>query len=430
MSKKKPIDKLAINHADRGRLVYDPVAKTGQIVDSTGRVAHSSLSRHPEKGTNVRVIGESQCEDLNPLFIGPPGQGETRRVAIQGSTGPFSDLRVLYVPLAKEMEAAAEMVRVAYANTKMHAPNWVQQDSKGGSYMYHGHGCIPGPQTKSYVWGTNKKGNPRKRPRPYVLGLDDDERKDNLLFDVMCAAGNAMGIAAVELNKNFRGVLDEAHHKVCRMGTFWEDYFMHPTRDMQLLGERCYTLAKKRRVRGVIPSHAVAVRLEGLVGLHCDVDDAPRSMPMIYLARRGCGRNKMSDLLVFENRHGGACLRIQTECPGHMCVVILDASKHLHANVQPPKSNGTMNSDFIRIVPCCKRGIDECTDCVAAGMPSDGSGGPEYAYAGQNWVPPHRPNQQEALNDEEERSVYEAEERNLNYGKRRKRSKKPRPKSK
>ena len=106
------------------------------------------------------------------------------------------------------------------------------------------------------------------------------------------------------------------------------------------------------------------------------------------VARPGSVRNKSSDLLVFESRYGGASLRIQTECPNHMCIVMFDGSKHLHSNVHG--TDTLTNNEFIRIVPYCKKGIDEYTNCVAAGMPSGGNGGPEHACAGQNWVPPQR----------------------------------------
>lgn len=78
--------------------------------------------------------------------------------------------------------------------------------------------------------------------------------------------------------------------------------------------------------------HALPIRLQ-LCALHLDFDDAHRlhGCPLIYALHleegvelpQGQEARPMphSDLIVFERGDGGRCVRVQTACPHHVCVV-------------------------------------------------------------------------------------------------------------
>ena len=78
--------------------------------------------------------------------------------------------------------------------------------------------------------------------------------------------------------------------------------------------------------------HALPIRLQ-LCALHLDFDDAHRlhGCPLIYALHleegvelpQGQEARPMphSDLVVFERGDGGRCVRVQTACPHHVCVV-------------------------------------------------------------------------------------------------------------
>jgi hypothetical protein len=77
---------------------------------------------------------------------------------------------------------------------------------------------------------------------------------------------------------------------------------------------------------------------------------------------------RASDLVVFEHSCGGRCVRIQTACPHHVCVVIMESDKHMHCNVFPDcdslKVDTLPGVALLRLVPYSRRGIDAFIEAV------------------------------------------------------------------
>ena len=71
-----------------------------------------------------------------------------------------------------------------------------------------------------------------------------------------------------------------------------------------------------------------------------------------------------TDLVVFECSSGGRCVRIQTACLHHVCVVAFCSHKQLHGNVFPSNMSPESSEGLalLRVVPYARRGIDAfCT---------------------------------------------------------------------
>ena len=70
------------------------------------------------------------------------------------------------------------------------------------------------------------------------------------------------------------------------------------------------------------------------------------------------------DLVIFEGRDGGRCVRVQTGCPHHVCVVMLHSDQSLHCNLERegPCVPGTV---LLRLVPYARLGIDSFAAAVA-----------------------------------------------------------------
>lgn len=414
-----PIEKLPMQNKHRGRLKYQPHEKRGKVANNSGKVVRECLSSHPEKGANVPIITEKDATVLNPLFIAPPPKGEVRRVKIEGR-GDWKDLSVLFVPKSEEMEKATAVLCEQYDHIAKVAPEHVKQDDKGGKYVSHGFGCHPGKHTTHYLWGTNSKGEPKSNPRPHLLGVTGNEKKDALLDSFMDTTAAVMGLAAKDISNHFPGILRDMSDRVRGKGTLMEDVFVYPRPEKQVSGSK-----RKGGAESIIPSHAVAVRLEGLVGFHADTDDAPRDMgsPMIY-SSRGRKRNRASDLIIFADRYGGTCVRVQVQCEHHTCYVMFDASKHPHSNILQDQDACLGGQKFVRIVPYCKQNIDNYLECYSHGMPSDGVGGPQYHYRGQSWAPARkRTRPTTALTEGEQIAVHAREERLLSLRSSRQRAK-------
>ena len=73
-----------------------------------------------------------------------------------------------------------------------------------------------------------------------------------------------------------------------------------------------------------------------------------------------------SDLVVFEHTNGGRCVRVQTACPHHVCVVIFCSDRCLHGNVFPDsmKPTQTTGLGLLRLVPFGRKGIDMFAEAV------------------------------------------------------------------
>lgn len=210
-----------------------------------------------------------------------------------------------------------------------------------------------------------------------MLGVSKSEESNEMLGRLMHGVARVMGWTAKHLSFNFPGLLADIASKVRKRGTHIEDAFMFPTQEMQT-GRP--TQGQRRGAETAIPSHAVAIRMEGLVGLHRDQADAPRKRgaPMLYKWRGGIDDLPSSrplpssDLLVAERHDGGACLRIQVACRYHLVVVSMDASKHPHANVYPNSGKEPDHAfRLIRIVPYCQKNIDICMDYMESKIPKE-----------------------------------------------------------
>lgn len=81
--------------------------------------------------------------------------------------------------------------------------------------------------------------------------------------------------------------------------------------------------------------------------LHLDTDDGERlhGSPLLYALLCEIERYEgvdpphplpASDLVVFEHGRGGRCVRVQTACLHHVCIVIMRSDLRLHCNVRSP----------------------------------------------------------------------------------------------
>jgi len=91
-----------------------------------------------------------------------------------------------------------------------------------------------------------------------------------------------------------------------------------------------------------------------IVGLHFDGGDLSTSHPLVYIPRGGKhgrgGKVDDTELLVAESRVGGNYVVIETNVPGHVCIVVLNSAEMLHGLIA---GNGEGDSDAYttRIIP-------------------------------------------------------------------------------
>ena len=371
---KKPIQTLPLKYKERGKI--EKVGNTYRIVGKDGTVVNDSLQRHHDN-ESVPIITWENAEALNPLKIVAPPKGEIRRVKLGGTNSPFRDVRILFVPTTEDLRKRADEVDELFSEARRNNPKLFMEDTKaGGKYIRHGIGSMPGRHTSSLT----VPGETKKNVRPFVLGLHKRPEDNIMLKKIMFKVARMMGWAAERISKNFPGLLKDISKKVRRKGMEHEDAFMFPTQYMQL--GRGPKRGECRGAETAIPSHAVAVRMDGLVGLHCDDADSKRKKgaPMLYVmgAKKKVDPHKVdphplpnTDLLISATKDGGACVRVQTACPHHMAVICFNAADHLHSNFFENDGTEPLCKEMflVRIVPYCKEGIDRYMDAFEATMP-------------------------------------------------------------
>jgi len=75
-----------------------------------------------------------------------------------------------------------------------------------------------------------------------------------------------------------------------------------------------------------------------IVGLHIDTGDVSTMQPLVYIPRGGKkgvgGRVCNTELIVCEGRNGGKFVRIETNIPGYVCIVLLNSAESLHGIIE------------------------------------------------------------------------------------------------
>ncbi|KAL1506953.1 hypothetical protein AB1Y20_007817 [Prymnesium parvum] len=398
--------------ADRAAwLHFDHTVQQGTIFDQEGRriagvlydpetegaIEGSELNPHPDPRSRhsidkfpARVLTEANVDDdLRAPLLTPPTQGEGSAWQVIGSDGQIV-CRVLYLSkesnganghasLARDIsDAAVRAVAVALEKGEFRA-----DEKTGGCYLVAGNGCLQTNPPPPMVNVTRPDGSKASLVIPYRRV---DSFKPHVEAAVSCVAP-LMGYVADAISQTFPFVLEDLAAMV-RFHPVVHDTFMYPSHEQQRQG-----LAEHNGSGGSIAAHQLAMRLSGhfsatpavharahlqQCALHVDTNDAPRlhGSPLIYtvLCEEGVDLNddmkdrpmRAADLVVFEHEHGGSCVRIQTGCLHHICVVMFASEKHVHANVFPDslEIKSPAGLALLRVVPYGRRGIDDFVNTV------------------------------------------------------------------
>lgn len=103
---------------------------------------------------------------------------------------------------------------------------------------------------------------------------------------------------------------------------------------------------------------------ESCVALHADSGDVSCMHPLVYIPQGGSkglgGVVKSSDLLVCEHATGGKSIRIVTNEPDVVCIVILNSRECLHGLIKQDdwSSDNDPSAYITRIIPYITNGVD------------------------------------------------------------------------
>lgn len=304
----------------------------------------------------------------------PSGQRRSMRHAKRQrkGTGGHSDA----APVEDVRGLGAAAVRaVARA---LDAGDYTDDEKTGGGYAVAGNGCMATAPPPPMVHSTRSDGN----PQPHIIPYTRVDTSKPLVQEAVADAAPLMGYVAEKIGQVFPETTTGLAAAVRRHPVVG-DTFMCPSHEQQRKG-----LPANDGDAGSICAHQLAMRLAGELpshrnlrkrarhqhcALHLDTDDArrPHGSPLVYalLCEEGVQLDgeraerpmKASDLVVFEHGSGGRCVRIQTACPDHVCVVILASDQHLHCNVFPDSLEvpTTPGVALLRLVPYGRQGIDD-----------------------------------------------------------------------
>ena len=251
----------------------------------------------------------------------------------------------------------------------------------GGGYAVAGNGCMQMYPAPPMVYTQDPEGG----VTPHVIPYTRKPTFKPLVQLAVAAVAPLMGYVAERVGKFFPETTTGLAAAVRRKRVVG-DTFMYPTHEQQRRG-----LRPNDSDAGSIAAHQLAMRLAGHLhgmenlrrrahhqhcAIHLDSDDAEREhgCPLTYALyhERGVVLSgemaarpmRLSDLVVFEHKNGGRCVRIQTACQHHIAVVILSSETHLHANVFPDSLQDGGQAEtppgiaLLRLVPYARKGID------------------------------------------------------------------------
>ena len=375
----------------------------GSVVEQSGYSAEGTeLHAHPDQraktggvaSVRARVLTDDNVDvDLDAPFVGPPAPGEERAWLVQGADETVV-CKVCYIPIAPppappEGDAGrrggprlGELVSTAVGAVvaAFNAGAYEVDEKTGGGYVVGGNAC-------------QQKAPPRPTVRDsagtaHVIPYRRVATFTNAVSKAVAAVAPLMGRCAEHLAEYFPAVLEGLaarvrHHPVCG------DTFMFPTHEQQREG-----LGANNTDSGSVAAHQLAMRLAGTLttmsesvcnrasyqccALHVDTDDGerPAGSPLIYALLREQGVKlstedearpmRASDLIIFEGADGGRCVRIQTGCLHHVCVVVFRSERHLHGNVFPPelRVESPVGLALLRLVPYARKPIDALCDAA------------------------------------------------------------------
>eukprot|EP00322_Chrysochromulina_rotalis_P000601 CAMPEP_0115873706 /NCGR_PEP_ID=MMETSP0287-20121206/24138_1 /TAXON_ID=412157 /ORGANISM="Chrysochromulina rotalis, Strain UIO044" /LENGTH=940 /DNA_ID=CAMNT_0003328783 /DNA_START=355 /DNA_END=3178 /DNA_ORIENTATION=+ len=332
------------------------------------------MLRPPEPGTEQawRVYGAVQSEH---------GEcGETAAQPMAADDDAALMCKVLYLPLDARLQRLSSAAVRSVASA-LDAGEYQADEKTGGGYLVAGNGCMATAPPPPMVSATQPDGSLKRHIIPYTrVGTNRP-----CIGEAVASAAPLMGSVAEAIGRFFpettSGLAEAVRHH-----TVVGDAFMFPSHEEQREG-----LHEHDGDSGSICAHQLAMRLAGSLrqtanvckrahhqhcALHLDTDDGRRQhgSPLIYalLCEEGVlldGEQPMpaGDFVVFECGHGGRCVRIQTACLHHVCVVILASDQHLHSNVFPDSLEvpSVPGIALLRLVPYARHGIDAFAAAVA-----------------------------------------------------------------
>ena len=323
---------------------------------------------------------DSVEEDLCAPLLQPPGREISSAWKVCAANGKTM-ARVCYLAADNATTRSIADEAVEALAEAMDAGEYTPDEKTGGGYVVAGNGCMQSIMTHRVRNGENKSFVvPYTRSDTFKPGVQSAVRRIAPL----------MGLCAEHIGRTFpettAGLAAAVRHpSVCK------DLFMYPSHEEQRHG-----LPSDDSNSGSIAAHQLAMRLSGrlrkmkatradyqLCALHLDRDDAQRvhGSPLVYAllleegaelkSAGGCELEnrpmRASDLVLFEHGDGGRCVRVQTACLHHICIVIFCSDELLHGNVFPDslEVQSPCGLALLRLVPYGRRGIDRFTAAIA-----------------------------------------------------------------
>ena len=114
---------------------------------------------------------------------------------------------------------------------------------------------------------------------------------------------------------------------------------------------------------------------ENIISLHRDCGDYCTYQPLIYIPYGGDegvgGDINKSDLVVCQNKVGGYSVRIKTNIPDTVVVVLMNSHKQLHGLVHDPGSPSDTSAWSTRIIPFITQSAYNWMEKNLSAMPLD-----------------------------------------------------------
>ena len=266
---------------------------------------------------------------------------------------------------------------------------WHVDDLGVGAYIPMGYGSIPP--------------GPKQQKEKFMKGTDDDANDDNIvsspnkMFMIpflrnsyfhppVRLLANRIGLLMGAVAEAWKAVAPEEYMTNIQMAAIGEDC-MFPSKEMQKCANPLFCnqfivrFIGKRTVKNLCST-------EQQIALHTDDSDYSTPMPLVFISSSTSYENTMninknnnndntninmedkesndikddkngggyvpgSDLLVFENKNGGRCARIQTTTSADdtVAVVIFNSVEQLHGGVGSNETNGCFS---LRVIPYCR----------------------------------------------------------------------------